>query len=56
MYKNCFKIMGIKELIKPRNILIMAVGAVVFGVLANQSGILGQVGSLPQKVTSKISA
>mgnify|MGYP006106743705 CR=1 FL=1 len=48
--------MGIKELIKPRNILIMAVGAVVFGVLANQAGVIGQIGSLPQKVTSKISA
>jgi hypothetical protein len=55
MYKNCFKIMGIQSFLTKKNILVMAVGAVVFTILASQKGIIGQVGSVPQKVASKIS-
>ena len=33
----------------------MFAGAVVFGVLANREGILGQIGNLPSKVTNTVS-
>jgi len=56
MYKNCFKIMGLQStFLNKRSILLMFAGAVVFGVLANREGILGQIGNLPSKVTNTVS-
>ena len=43
--------MGISQYKKP----LMFTGAVVFGVLATQTGLLGKIGSLPSKVTDSIS-
>ena len=45
--------MGISQYKKP--LMFMFAGAVVFGVLATQTGVLGQVGNLPSKVTGAIS-
>ena len=47
--------MNIKSIFSKKNIMYMFAGAVVFGVLASQTGVLGQVGNLPSKVTSAIS-
>tara|TARA_R110002126_G_scaffold4923_2_gene25543 strand:+ start:356 stop:469 length:114 start_codon:yes stop_codon:yes gene_type:complete len=33
----------------------MFAGAVVFGVLATQTGVIGQIGGLPSRVTGAIS-
>jgi hypothetical protein len=47
--------MSIKSIFTKTNIMYMFAGAVVFGVLATQTGVLGQVGNLPSKVTGAIS-
>jgi hypothetical protein len=44
--------MGISQYKKP--LLWAFIGAVGFGILASQTGILGKIGSLPEKVSSKI--
>ena len=45
--------MGLSQYKKP---LIWAfIGAVGFGILASQTGILGQIGALPEKITAKVS-
>jgi hypothetical protein len=45
--------MGISQYKKP--VMFMFLGAIVFGVLASQTGILGKIGGLPSKVTGAIS-
>jgi|SaaInlV_100m_DNA_3_1039692.scaffolds.fasta_scaffold90128_1 hypothetical protein len=47
--------MSLQSVFTKKNIMYMFAGAVVFGVLASQTGILGQVGNLPSKVTGAIS-
>tara|TARA_R110000824_G_scaffold98980_2_gene235869 strand:+ start:1560 stop:1709 length:150 start_codon:yes stop_codon:yes gene_type:complete len=45
--------MGLSQYKKP--LMFMFAGAVVFGVLASQTGLLGKIGNLPSKVTDSIS-
>jgi hypothetical protein len=47
--------MSLQSVFTKKNIMYMFAGAVVFGVLATQTGVLGQVGNLPAKVTGAIS-
>jgi len=44
------------SLLTKKNVMLMFAGAVVFGFLAGQSGVIGQIGSLPSKVTGSISS
>ena len=47
--------MSIKSIFSKKNIMYMFAGAVVFGVLASQKGVIGQIGDLPSRVTGAIS-
>ena len=47
--------MSLQSVFTKKNIMYMFAGAVVFGVLASQKGVIGQIGELPSKVTGAIS-
>jgi hypothetical protein len=47
--------MSIKSIFTKKNIMYMFAGAVVFGVLATQDGVIGKIGDLPSRVTGAIS-
>ena len=47
--------MSIKSIFTKKNIMYVFAGAVVFGVLASQKGVIGQIGDLPSRVSESIS-